>query len=938
MKSRRWAADVLFIFCSQCISHTLILILQVRAAQSLLQRKRELFNVPSKMKACLESKKYEQMVKLYKFAYETSLGRIELKVRQEADDVAQAAHNELLCTLKSDTASIDDQIAAIGFLSMLGYANGDPILPLCICLHDQTDHFAQTVNDVCTAYYDNLESAYNTFNLESGFNRLVNVKTPPSNTAAAIDAARHKLKLGSSTSEPTVVGNVSSHPQKSSILPVTLNPREDLNMFRSVNGFNSLSPKHYYISTSPACHQSVSVDAIQGTEEFPVSSSSQYDVDSSVPMLNIARLKHIENICECLSSWIPHLAEISSHLISYELMGVQADSKSGSYDIQEPKRSLYNMLNADKTVQLLTEMKESDSYESSFTSLDRSMPCHNRILAHQRIFVFDKWLSGSAQDVFKTVLGTAADFLQDKYKSIFTPEEYASASQELVMDHLPAFVEKCLSFPIDKDYMRQALQSLAGLIRALNTCMANVSGTLLLLDVGVSNLKAAVLKIQEVYINYLSEKLWNDKCTLNCDMDEKCLSRNLASHTPYDLRHSKAFETIISQELNDLAALLPLPEVSAEQVSKAVSHALDGMLSGLMKQVSKSQDCCSYGIDMDNGSTAFSALTPLPDPTDHIKILFHCLAECLYMEQEGMPKLRALFKDLFGPTVVLEDISNQDNQALAENKDTILKHYLKHLRHVVLKYVNEAWWGHPRINISTAVADNTATQQQQQQSTTLTKNGGGTVIAAPLPSYLVKTLLMLVNMRSNASQYLGKWLFQTKPPATTSNLEEENDQPPSTYDVLYSDYLMRESVRLIMNIVCNCANKRILGSEDIGIRPLDGTNLCDIASRVAQIEFLRATLWRYIPSDTMERVSRSLQRLYHVIHDAASGGGHNDDGPHTNNLLQLKLKLVTKRISEESSKEFNDVVQQILLPDELANLLTVSKLQDSLRLYVCALR
>ncbi len=892
------------------------------------------------MKAYLESKKYEQMVKLYNFAYETSLGRIELKVRQEADDVAQAAHSELLSTLESDTASIDDQIAAIRFLSMLGYADGDPILPLSICLDDQTEHFARTVNDVCAAYCDNLESAYDTFNLASGFNRLVKINSPP---PKAVDAVRHKLKLGSPTSNPAVAGNVSSHPQKLPILPVPVSPHEDLDMFRSVNGFNSPSPGHYSIALSPVSHQPVSVDAIQGTEEFPVSSSSQYDVDSTVLMLNIARLRHIKNICECLSSWIPHLAELSSHLMSYELMGVRANSNSDSYDIQEPKRSLSNMLNVSETVQILAEIRESNSSENNFfMSSDESPPCHNRQLELQRVLVFDKWLSGSAQDVFKTVLGTAADVLQDKYKSIFTTEEYTSGSRRLMIDHLPAseaFVEKCLSCPVDKDYMRQMLQSLAGLMRALNTCMVNVSGSSLLLDVGISNLKAAILQIQEAYINYVSEKLWNDVCTLSCGKEEKPLSRNVPSHPPPDLRHSKAFETIITQELNDLAALLPLPEASAEQVSKAISHALDGMLCGMMKHISTSQCCCSYGIGMDNGSTASSAPTPLPDPTDYMKVLFYCLAEYLYMEQEGMPKLRSLFKDLFGPTVVLEDISNQDNQAFAENKDTILKHYIKHLRHVVLKYVNEVWWGHPRINISTAMADNTATQQQQQQqSTTLTKNGGGTVIAALPPSYLVKALLMLVNMRSNASQYLGKWLFQPTPPATMSNVNEETgNQPSSTYNVLYTDYLMRESVRLIMNIVCNCANKRISGSEDIGIRPLDGTNLRDIASRIAQIEFLRETLWRYIPSDTIERISRSLQRLYHVIHDAASGGGDTDDDPH-NKELQLKLKLVTKQMSKKSSKELNDVVQQILSPDELADLLTVSKLQHSLRLYVCALR
>ncbi len=849
------------------------------------------------MKAYVESDKYEESIQLYNFVHETSLGRIELKVRQETDEIAQAAHSKLLSILESDSASIDDQLSAVGFLSMLGYANGDPVLPLSICLDDQTEHFARSINDVCAVYYGNLENAYEAFNLASGFNRLVNVKSPADNSVDA--AVRRTLKLGSPTSDPTVVGNVSGQPRLPLNLSPALNSSEDLSAFRNVNGLMSslTSPVRSQVG-----HQPVLVDAAHGTEGFPVSSSSQYDVDSSTSMLNIARLKHIENICECLSSWIPHLAELCSHLMSHEV--------------------------TIRGTQSMMEYGESDEFLSS------------RILKldHQRTIVFDKWLCGSAQDVLKTVLGTAEVFLDDKYRSIFTTEEYVSASGKLVRDHSPAsvaFVDRCLSSRMDKEHMRQVLQSLAGLTRTLNTYVESASGTSLLLDMGVSNFKAAVLKIQEVYIRHVSDKLWDDACNMNCDAIEKRVSRNMPSHPPSDLRQSKAFETIIIQELTDLAALLPLPEASGEQVSNAVSNALDGMLCGMMKHVSSKVQDCSFDTDMDNDSTAFTVPAPIPDPMDHMGELFRCLAECLYMEQEGMPKLRSLFKNQFIPTVALEDISNHDNEAFAEKKDAILKHYMRHLHSALQKYVYEAWWGHPSTNISTGLANNAAATQEQQQSTTLAKTGGETAIAVPpIPSYLVKALLMLVNIRSNASIYLGKWLFQTMPPATTSNVEQEKtNQPPPTYKVLYSDYIIRESIRLIMNIVCNYANKRIMGSENIGIRPLDGTNIGDIASRVAQVEFLCETLWRYIPSDTVERISRSLQRLCRVIHDSA-----NDDTIQDNELLS-KLKLMdTTKVSKKSIHIFSDVLQQMLSPEKLANVLTVSKLQDSLRLYVCALR
>ncbi len=912
--------------------HILFFILQARAAQSLLLRKRELLNVPAKMQACLESKKYEQLVKLYNFCYETPLGHIELKVRQEADSVAQAAHRQLFSTLESENASIDDQIAAIKFLSMLGYADGNPILPLSICLDDQTKHFEQTVNAVRAAYCDNLESARNLSSGSSGKAKSL----PVIPNAAAIDAGIVGLlssginMAGRPKSVPVlpnatavdagIVGHGSVvavsetifwSPAASSGFSATLSTHEDLNIFRNESGYNS---SLQIVQPPPAAV----ADTPRGTEGLHVSPVPQDDADSSVHMFSIARLKHIQNICECLSSWIPHLAELSSHFISYELTSLGAgNGESGS-----------NGLSFRKTVQTLAQIREcgttSPPILSNSSSLSSSSSHYNsnRLVStkltseHQRALIFDELLSGSAQDVFTTVLGTGADFLQqDKYKSIFTSTEYAQMScTSSPVDGCPSptsikIVGKFLHFSIGPAYMRPALQNLVGLLGAMNKSIDKNFGISLLLENGMSNLKAALLKIQEAYMKYVSEARWKEACTLKCVREEKLLSGNVCSH-PSDLQQqSKKFETIITQELKDLAALLPFPEALVDKVSQAVSHALDEMLGGFVQLISEAR--VAYGVEIDIGNTAFSTLTQLPDAMDHHKVLFRCLAECLYMEQVGMPKLRSLFKELFGPTVVLEDIIARDDQVFAEYKDEILKHYIKDLRQLINKHVEEAWWGHPRINISTAeAATATATQQQSVMTTS-----GGTVVAAP-PHYLVKTLLLLVNTRLNASQCLGKWLFQMRPPKMGGLREAQNI---SSCSVLYSEYFIRESVRLVMNIVCNCANQRILGNKDLGIGPLDGTDLGDIASRIAQIEFLRETLWRYVPSDTAERISRSIQRLYHVIRDA----GYDSDNFNT-------------RINNE--KLISNMVMQMLPPDESANLLTVSKLQNSLRLYVCALR
>ncbi len=331
-----------------------MLILQARAAQSLLQNKRELLDVPTKMQACLERKKYEELVKLYNFAYETSSGPIELKVRQEADIVAQAAHIQLLSTLESPNASIDDQIVAVDVLSMLGYSDGDPSLPLCICLDYQIEHFTQIVNAIRDYYGEKLENAYNnSSNLASGIDRLVNIKfqPPKGGGAAAVDAGgTDRLKSTLSMSETNLGHTSRSSSGSSANLSTIINPNTDLNnIFKSDTRYNPLPIGQPFTSTAPP--------PPWGTVGSHASSELQDDTGSSVHLYSTARLKHIQNICECLSSWVPYLAELSCHLISYELMSVVAKSESGGsmgIDLSP------SQISVDETVKTLAKIREKD--------------------------------------------------------------------------------------------------------------------------------------------------------------------------------------------------------------------------------------------------------------------------------------------------------------------------------------------------------------------------------------------------------------------------------------------------------------------------------------------------------------------------------------------------------------------------------------------------
>ncbi|CAM9628712.1 unnamed protein product, partial [Discosporangium mesarthrocarpum] len=120
-----------------------------------------------------------------------------------------------------------------------------------------------------------------------------------------------------------------------------------------------------------------------------------------------------------------------------------------------------------------------------------------------------------------------------------------------------------------------------------------------------------------------------------------------------------------------------------------------------------------------------------------------------------------------------------------------------------------------------------------------------------LPSYLVKVLLSLVQARLEAQEALSGLLYRK------AGLYDGKQRK----DILYADYVLRESARQVMEIVCDCANARVVGKGHLGVKPLDGSDPVEQAEKIAQVEFLRDALFRYLPSSTMDRVDRVITRL-----------------------------------------------------------------------------
>ncbi|CAM9110838.1 unnamed protein product [Choristocarpus tenellus] len=223
-----------------------------------------------------------------------------------------------------------------------------------------------------------------------------------------------------------------------------------------------------------------------------------------------------------------------------------------------------------------------------------------------------------------------------------------------------------------------------------------------------------------------------------------------------------------------------------------------------------------------------------------------------------------------------------------------------------------------------------------------------------LPSYLVKVLLSLVKARLEAQQEALSSLLYRK-----AGLYDGKQRK----DVLYSDYVLRESARQVMDIVCDCANARVVGKGHLGASILDGSDPVEQAEKIAQVEFLREALFRYLPSATLERVDRVIKRLqagkFETVvksskskatqgrsktSDTSKGRGLEIDTQATGRIHSVKLATTTSEDNQDSSKSALVPGQKpASVSDSLGvampgSFLTATNLQELARVYVVCLK
>ena len=133
-----------------------------------------------------------------------------------------------------------------------------------------------------------------------------------------------------------------------------------------------------------------------------------------------------------------------------------------------------------------------------------------------------------------------------------------------------------------------------------------------------------------------------------------------------------------------------------------------------------------------------------------------------------------------------------------------------------------------------------------------------------LPSYLSKVLKSLVETRLSAKEALGSLLYQREGISPDGRVQR---------DVKYSDYVLRDVATQVMSIICFFANRRVAGPGFLGPKALDGSDMRETVEKTAQVEFLRAVLWKYLRSDIRDRIERVLKRIGDGKLESAPAGG-----------------------------------------------------------------
>jgi hypothetical protein len=308
---------------------------QVKAAQHLLKEKGDVLRMPAEMRSALKERQWAQLVQLYRRAQSSLAGSmLRQQVREESTEVAKAACDKLLDMLRQPDASLEDQLAAVGFLVRLDHASGNPMEPLRVCLDSQTENFLLQLSGTRVVFGRCLEKIYGssgasnlplqTSDARSHGRRVHRRAFVAGETDSAISANQF---LGSFADvDFAALGAGSGGALSGRFFEAEefgSDEDEDHNPNAFAGGTDSDSSENFEQGSAPdrSGVRSGTGRRARGAHMHGVAQLGQEPppgVDGKMHSVSVMRVHHLQNICSCISSWIPHLASLAGQLLKLE--------------------------------------------------------------------------------------------------------------------------------------------------------------------------------------------------------------------------------------------------------------------------------------------------------------------------------------------------------------------------------------------------------------------------------------------------------------------------------------------------------------------------------------------------------------------------------------------------------------------------------------------
>ncbi|CAM9693922.1 unnamed protein product [Chrysoparadoxa australica] len=856
---------------------------QVRSAQQLLHEKGAMLDLPAEMRLALKEDRYKDLVTMYGKAQGKFSSPLLQQVQQEAELVSRQACDRLLEVLRSPDVSLEEQTTAMTRLQELRYNGEDP---LAFCLDSQTEHFLKSLADIRESFGDLLREPQGE-ELRAA-SPHVTVGSPGigkkgSRTAAAdgfmavgggasngffdgmSDGERSIASIGSPTAEGT--DTPGSSPER---------------------GRSMMSPTHEESDTSKtqAAHHA----------------------------LCMARLAHVSNLSFCLGSWVPHLAALSSFLVRKELTSL---ATSGSRNAAasgriSPRRSRRKLFTASGPLDLkaLAAAEEAEGGRT-LTATEARLQS-----------LFNEWLSSASEQLKRAIFGDESIISEDDPFNASDPD-FSEGAQAFCVPlpgalepHYlePVFHDLSLMYTNIDDCMKETWeaeqvlstgmvgleelvrQTQSAFLRSELDTLAKQAGALVETwedpqgddpdetePRGGTRLVADFAQLAASRLSDLTEVLPRPDCSgeeltaglekvvesflkLVLDLATESYNKDARPQAGHGLTGGALLAANASPESlsADEKALLQaanclhlresiLPELW--QTAVEIFNAEEGQLERDIAAATKVKDTILTGWLKRKSRELKSVIKAGwwgSEPATPIKPLRSAPS---YSALGGGPDSDGSRRKT--ATLIGDDVGGlpdeQEQGRVASRHQSISQSIMAHRHMLASQRLLRSNQPSSRSNKVFMHSEGQARRfssnaQPESPARRETRPRG----PKPLPPYLIKVLLSLVRTRQEARQAFGKLLFRKG--GTGPDKKERRD-------LSYADYVLRESCKQVMDLVCDYANARVGGGGKVGPKPLNRSDRLEQAEKIAQVEFLRDALNRHLPSSVFDRIERCINRI-----------------------------------------------------------------------------